>query len=58
MQYRVNEGVGLVTFEVENRNPERGGEYTVQFNTVPGSAIASTNGGIVHILTLLYMYAT
>ena len=46
MQYRVNEGVGLVTFEVENRNPERGGEYTIQLNTVPGSAIASTNGGI------------
>ena len=44
-QYRVNERERLVTFEVENRNPERGGEYTVQFVTVPGSAVESTNGG-------------
>lgn len=32
-------------FGVENRNPERDGVYTVQFNTVQGSAIQSTSGG-------------
>lgn len=44
-EYRVNEQERLVTFEVENRNPERGGEYMVQFITMQGSAVESTNGG-------------
>ena len=47
-QYRVNEQERQVTFEIENRNPDRSGEYSVQFTTVPGSAVESTNGGKQH----------
>ena len=50
-QYRVNERERLVTFEVENRNPDRAGEYMVQFTTVQGTATESTNGGQTYLYT-------
>ena len=48
VQYQVNEETRLVTFEVENRNPDRVGQYSIQFTTIDGSAIQSTDGGLLH----------
>lgn len=38
MQYQVMEDAQFVTFEVYDRNPDREGEYRVQFTTTDGSA--------------------
>ena len=36
--YSVNEGAGVVTFTVQNRNPDLEREVTVQFTTTDGTA--------------------
>lgn len=46
VQYRVMEDAQFVTFEVYNRNPDREGEYRVQFTTTDGSAIQRTKEGL------------
>lgn len=45
VRYQVNEDAPMITFVVENRNPDRETEYQVQFTTIDGSAIQATNGG-------------
>ena len=44
--YIEDEDEGSVTFEVENRNFDREGQYTVQFTTVDGSAVQTTDNGM------------
>lgn len=39
VQYQVKEDAQFVTFVVDDRNPDREGEYRVQFTTIDGSAI-------------------
>lgn len=43
-QYQINEQDRRVVFQIENRNPNRSGVYTVEFNTIPGTAVEFTGG--------------
>ena len=57
----MDEDEGSVTFQVENRNPDREGEYTVQFTTADGSAVQTTDRGTEGMLkrnSLLLCYVT